>query len=105
MTNLMKHILSPRLAFAAALGTAIPAPTPRPPVLAKPSVVTTTPDLGAIARGFGLRGTNVTDLGQLPSLLRDYEAGDTADIWNVPISDQVVSPRMRRLNIKGHGVI
>ena len=53
-----------------------------------------------------MRGTNVTDLGQLSSLLRDYEAeDDTADIWNFPISDQVVSPRMRRLNIKGHGVI
>jgi thiamine pyrophosphate-dependent acetolactate synthase large subunit-like protein len=62
-------------------------------------------DFGAIAKGFGLRGTNVTDLGQLPSLLRDYEAGNTADLWNFPISDQVVSPRMRRLNIKGHGVI
>ena len=47
----------------------------------------------------------MTDFGQLPSLLRDYEAGDTADIWNFPISDQVVSPRMRRLNIKGHGVM
>ena len=62
-------------------------------------------DFASISKGFGLRGTNVTDLGQLPSLLRDYEAGDTADIWNFPISDQVVSPRMRRLNIKGHGVI
>jgi thiamine pyrophosphate-dependent acetolactate synthase large subunit-like protein len=62
-------------------------------------------DLGAIARGFGLRGTNVTDPNQFAALLRDYEAGDSAEIWNVPISDQVVSPRMRRLNIKGHGVI
>ena len=44
------------------------------------------PDFAAIAKGFGLRGTNVTDLGQLPSLLRNYEAGDTADIWNFPIS-------------------
>jgi acetolactate synthase-1/2/3 large subunit len=63
------------------------------------------PDFAAIANGFGLRGTNVTDLGHLPSLLRNYEAGNTADIWNFPISDQVVSPRMRRLVIKGHGVV
>jgi acetolactate synthase-1/2/3 large subunit len=63
------------------------------------------PDFAAIANGFGLRGTNVADLGQLPSLLRNYEADNTADIWNFPISDQVVSPRMRRLVIKGHGVV
>jgi thiamine pyrophosphate-dependent acetolactate synthase large subunit-like protein len=63
------------------------------------------PDFAAIAKGFGLRGADITDLGQLPSLLRDYEASDTAGIWNFPISDQVVSPRMRRVNVKGHGVI
>ena len=36
-------------------------------------------DFGAISKGFGLRGTNVTDLGQFAALLRDYEAqGDRA---------------------------
>jgi thiamine pyrophosphate-dependent acetolactate synthase large subunit-like protein len=63
------------------------------------------PDFASIAKGFGLRGTNVTDLGQLVSLLRNYESGDTADVWNIPISDQVTSPTMRRVKIKGHGVI
>jgi hypothetical protein len=38
-------------------------------------------------------------------LLRDYETKDTADIWNIPISDQVTSPTMRRVKLKGHGVI
>jgi acetolactate synthase-1/2/3 large subunit len=62
-------------------------------------------DFGSISKGFGLRGTNVTDLGQFASLLRDYEAQGDADIWNIPISDQVTSPTMRRVKIKGHGVI
>ncbi len=62
-------------------------------------------DFGAIANGFGLRGTNVTDLGRLAAMLRDYEMQDSAEIWNVPISDQVTSPTMRRNKIKGHGVI
>ena len=63
------------------------------------------PDFAAIAKGFGLRGTNVTDLGQLQGLMREYEAQDTAEIWNIPISDQVTSPSMRRVKIKGHGVV
>ena len=63
------------------------------------------PDFASIATGFGLRGTNVTDLGQLASLRHDYETADTAEVWNIPISDQVTSPTMRRVKIKGHGVI
>ena len=62
-------------------------------------------DFGSISKGFGLRGTNVTDLGQFAGLLRDYEAQGSADIWNIPISDQVTSPTMRRLKVKGHGVM
>lgn len=61
-------------------------------------------DLGAIARGFGLRGENVTQLGQFARLMAEHEAADRATIWNVHVSDQVVNPRMR-LNVKaGHGV-
>jgi len=62
-------------------------------------------DFGSIARGFGLRGTTVTDLAQLGSLMHDYDAQGTAEIWNVPISDQITSPTMRRLKSKGHGVM
>jgi thiamine pyrophosphate-dependent acetolactate synthase large subunit-like protein len=62
------------------------------------------PDFASIAKGFGLRGANVTDISQFKGLMAEYEAGDTAMIWNYPMSDLVVNPRMRR-NVKaGHGV-
>jgi thiamine pyrophosphate-dependent acetolactate synthase large subunit-like protein len=63
------------------------------------------PDFAAIARGFGLSGATVTDLGQFADLARSYEEGDTAAVWNIHISDKVVSPRMRKTVALGHGVI
>jgi thiamine pyrophosphate-dependent acetolactate synthase large subunit-like protein len=54
-------------------------------------------DLGRLARGFDLRGTIVSDLGQLPDLLKAYEAGDRTELWDFHISDQVMSPVMRKL--------
>jgi hypothetical protein len=41
----------------------------------------------------------------LPALARDYEQQELSEIWNIPISDQVMSPRMRRVMARGHGVI
>ena len=63
------------------------------------------PDFAAIARGFGLSGATVTDLGQFADLARSYEEGHTAAVWNIHISDKVVSPRMRKTVALGHGVI
>src|SRR5262249_10218480 len=37
-------------------------------------------DFGAIARGFGLRGTTVEDLSQFKSLMREFDAQGTAEI-------------------------
>jgi hypothetical protein len=34
-------------------------------------------------------------------LLRDYESRSTTEIWNIPISDQVTSPSMRGVKLKG----
>jgi hypothetical protein len=45
----------------------------------------------AIAKGFVLRGANVTSLDQFASVLRGYEAAAGAQVWNIPISDKVVS--------------
>ncbi len=50
-------------------------------------------DFASIARGFGLKGATVADLGELEGLMRGYEAGGgPAEIWNIPISDRVTSP-------------
>lgn len=53
------------------------------------------PPFEQIAKGFGLRGATVTDVKQFPALMKEYEAGDTAMIWDVRISDQVMAPNMR----------
>ena len=67
------------------------------------SVIFGRPDFASIARSFGLRGATVTDLGQFEALARDYEAGDSAAVWDIHISDKVVSPRMRKTVSLGHG--
>lgn len=46
-------------------------------------------DFARVANGFGLGGVNVSDLEQLPRLLRDHQDGDCATVWNFPISDKV----------------
>lgn len=53
-------------------------------------------DLASIARGFGLRGAVVTDLEQVPALVKEFEEGDTAMVLDFHVSDQVMSPVMRR---------
>src|SRR5262249_27036503 len=49
------------------------------------------PNFKSIAEGFGLRGATVTDVRQLKGLMDEYEKGDTAMIWDVAISDKVVT--------------
>jgi len=60
-------------------------------------------DLAAIAKGFGLRGTNVADVAQFKPLFDAYAAQDTAEVWNIHVSDRVVSPSTRRGVGRGHG--
>jgi thiamine pyrophosphate-dependent acetolactate synthase large subunit-like protein len=62
------------------------------------------PDFKAIAEGFGLRGATVTDVNQFDGLMKEYEAGDTAMIWDVVTSDLVTTPKMRTAVKAGHGV-
>jgi len=61
-------------------------------------------DFAAIADGFGLRGTNVTQPGQLRGLFDAYAAQDKAEVWNIHVSDKVVAPQTRRGISSGHGV-
>lgn len=60
-------------------------------------------DLAAVAKGFGLRGATITDVAQIAPLFAAFEAQDKAEVWNIHVSDQVVSPSTRRGNSRGHG--
>ncbi len=53
-------------------------------------------DLAAIARGFGIRGETIIDLDALPALIANFAAKGGAAVWDVPISDRVFSPVIRR---------
>lgn len=61
------------------------------------------PHFRAIAKGFGLKGQTITKAGQLTELFGIHEASETgATVWDIHITDKVVSPRMRRLTERGH---
>jgi thiamine pyrophosphate-dependent acetolactate synthase large subunit-like protein len=53
-------------------------------------------DLAAIARGFGVGGETILDLSTLPTLIARFADSGSAAVWNVPISDRVISPVIRR---------
>ena len=53
-------------------------------------------DLAGIARGFGIGGKTVTDLGDIPALVQEFAETGGAAVWDVPISDRVYSPVIRR---------
>ena len=53
-------------------------------------------DLAAIARGFGIGGETVTDLDALPALIARFAETGGAAVWDVPVSDKVASPVIRR---------
>ena len=53
-------------------------------------------DLAAIARGFGIGGETVTDIDALPDLIAGFARTGGAAVWDVPISDRVTSPVIRR---------
>ena len=61
-------------------------------------------DFTAIAKGFGLRGANVTGVRQLRGLFDGYAAQDQAVVCNIRVSDKVVAPQTRRCIAAGHGV-
>ena len=58
-------------------------------------------DLAAIARGFGIGGETVADLAALPGLLAEFAASGGAAVWDVPVSDKVMSPVVRRAHGPG----
>ena len=54
-------------------------------------------DLASMARGFGLGGVSFRNLDHLDSAFDEFITSDKAALWDFHISDQVVSPVMRRL--------
>ena len=56
------------------------------------------PDLAAIARGFGLAGQRITDLDAIPGLIDSFASTGGAAVWDVPISDKIASPAIRRVH-------
>jgi thiamine pyrophosphate-dependent acetolactate synthase large subunit-like protein len=54
------------------------------------------PDFASIAQGFNLRGAAVSDLAQLEVLFDRHMEGNQAEIWDIPISGDVLSPPFRR---------
>lgn len=53
------------------------------------------PDFAAIARSMGLRGRTVTQFDAIGDWLAEYERGTDAEVWDVHVSAQVMSPRMQ----------
>jgi hypothetical protein len=45
----------------------------------------------------------VSDVAQFKPLFEAYQAQDTAELWNIHVSDRVVSPHTRRGMGRGHG--
>ncbi len=43
-----------------------------------------------------LRGATITDLGQFKGLMKEYERHDTAELWDVHVTDQIPTPPMAR---------
>lgn len=53
-------------------------------------------DLSAISRGFGLIGHRIDDLSDLSDRVAELSESSSAAVWDFHISDQVVSPVIRR---------
>jgi acetolactate synthase I/II/III large subunit len=59
-------------------------------------------DLAEVARGFGLRGATVTSSDRFAKLLDEFARSTSAELWDIHVSDRVMSPVMRRA-VKAHG--
>jgi thiamine pyrophosphate-dependent acetolactate synthase large subunit-like protein len=53
-------------------------------------------DLAAVARGFGAGGETITNLSDIPAKTAAFAKAGGAMIWDIPISDTVFSPVIRR---------
>lgn len=55
-------------------------------------------DLGAMARGFGLRGSTVTSLDRFAPLFREHAEAEGAELWDIHVDDRIASAAYRRIH-------
>ncbi len=55
-------------------------------------------DLAAIARGFGLDGATVTEIGRFERLFAEHQQRDGATLWDVHIDDLIPTRQFRRVH-------
>jgi acetolactate synthase I/II/III large subunit len=55
-------------------------------------------DLARVAAGFGLNGTQVTEMGRLADLFRDHQKSTEASLWDVHVDDLIPSRNYRRVH-------
>ncbi|WMS44460.1 thiamine pyrophosphate-binding protein [Acuticoccus sp. MNP-M23] len=60
------------------------------------------PDLGAIARGFGIDGRKVSALDDVAGLVEAFGAGSGPALWDFHVCDKIASPVIRRAHPHGH---
>ena len=53
-------------------------------------------DFAALAEGFGISGKRLTKLANMRDLFTEYQHGSAPTVWDVPISDFVASPVMKK---------
>ena len=57
-------------------------------------------DFARIANGFDVTGVRISDLGTLKAQINTFENNKKATLWDFHVSDQVVSPVVRRSHMK-----
>jgi thiamine pyrophosphate-dependent acetolactate synthase large subunit-like protein len=58
-------------------------------------------NFAAIARGFGIGGTTISGLSRLTDAITTFKGTRGAAVWDVPISDRVISPVIHRAHPAG----
>ena len=53
-------------------------------------------DFAALAEGFGISGKRLTNLAAMSDLFAQYQRSSAATVWDVPISDLIASPVMKK---------
>ena len=55
-------------------------------------------DLAATARGFGLNGARVNELGRFEGLFREHQQANGATLWDVHVDDLIPTRQFRRVH-------